>query len=373
MTQDQDRLLMHRALELAERGWGRVAPNPMVGALVVRDGAVVAEGFHAEWGGPHAEIEALQAAGGNAQGATLYVNLEPCHHAGKTGPCSRAIAAAGIARVVCGTRDLNPEAAGGADWLRQQGIEVDEAVCEVEARDLNAVHLNAFSQQRPFLALKYAISLDARLSEAPGSRTRVSEGAAVVEAHRLRAGYDALLVGIGTALADDPELTVREWRAPRVAPLRVVLDSALQLPLESKLVQTARDVPVRVFAARSADGERAGRLGAQGVEVVQVERTPGSEGLDLGEVLAHLWNRGVRSVLCEGGGRLGSALLAAGYADRLHLFIAPRLFGEPGVPGFQGGRGLGARDWRTLRRAEFGAVTLLEFAPLAVASSRSQT
>ncbi|UCC47845.1 MAG: bifunctional diaminohydroxyphosphoribosylaminopyrimidine deaminase/5-amino-6-(5-phosphoribosylamino)uracil reductase RibD [Gemmatimonadota bacterium] len=363
---------MGRALELAERGWGRVAPNPMVGALVVRDGVVVAEGFHAEWGGPHAEIEALQAAGEKGEGATLYVNLEPCHHSGKTGPCSRAIAAAGIARVVCGTRDPNPEAAGGADWLREQGIEVDEAVCEVEARDLNAVHLNTFSRQRPFLALKYAISLDARLAEAPGSRTRVSEGAAIVEAHRLRAGYDAVLVGIGTALADDPLLTVREWRTPRVAPLRVVLDSALRLPLESKLVRTARDVPVRVSAARGTDMERAGRLVAQGVEVVQVERAPGSEGLDLGEVLAHLWESGVRSVLCEGGGTLGSALLAAGYVDRLYLFIAPRLFGEPGVPGFQGGRGLGARDWRSIRRAEFGSVTLLELGPVAAARGPAQ-
>jgi len=372
VIRDLDRHYMQRALQLAERGWGRVAPNPMVGALVVRDGVVVAEGFHAEWGKPHAEIKALQAAAGKAKGATLYVNLEPCHHMGKTGPCSRAIADAGIARVVCAARDPNPEAAGGAEWLREQGIEVEEGVCEVEARDLNAVHLNAFSAKRPFLALKYAVSLDARLSEVPGTRTRVSEGAAIVEAHRLRAGYDAVMVGVGTALADDPQLTVREWGPVRVAPLRVVLDTELRLPLESKLVQTAREWPVWVFAARGADGKRAACLQGQGVEVVQVGREPGCERLDLGEVLARLWERNVRSLLCEGGGKLGSAFLMAGYVDRLYLFIAPRLFGEPGVPAFQGGRGRGARDWRTIRRVEFAEVTLFELKPEGAASAPSE-
>jgi diaminohydroxyphosphoribosylaminopyrimidine deaminase/5-amino-6-(5-phosphoribosylamino)uracil reductase len=372
VNRDLDRYHMQRALQLAQRGWGRVAPNPMVGALVVRDGVVVAEGFHAEWGEPHAEIEALRAAGGKAKGATLYVNLEPCHHTGKTGPCSRAIADAGIARVVFAARDPNPEAAGGAEWLHERGIEVEEGVCELEARDLNAVHLNAFSAKLPFLALKYAVSLDARLSEAPGTRTQVSEGAAIVEAHRLRAGYDAVMVGIGTALADDPQLTVREWGPARVPPLRVVLDTALRLPVESKLVQSAREQPVWVFAARGADGERAAHLQGQGVEVVQVARGPGSAGLDLGEVLARLWDRNVRSLLCEGGGRLGSALLTAGYVGRLYLFIAPRLFGEPGVPAFQGGRGRGARDWRTIRRVEFGEVTLLELGLGGAASAPSE-
>ncbi|UCC74466.1 MAG: bifunctional diaminohydroxyphosphoribosylaminopyrimidine deaminase/5-amino-6-(5-phosphoribosylamino)uracil reductase RibD [Gemmatimonadota bacterium] len=354
---------MRRALELAERGWGRVSPNPMVGAVVVRDGVVVGEGYHAEWGGPHAEVEALEAAGERCRGATLYVTLEPCHHSGRTGPCSQAINDAGIARVVWGAAETNPEAAGGGAWLREQGIEVEAGVCAVEASDLNAVHHNAYRGRRPFLALKYAMSLDARLAEAPGASTQLTAGEAIVEAHRLRAGHEAVMVGIGTVLADDPLLTVREWDVPRVPPVRVVLDSGLRLPAVSRLAITAKEVPVWVFAAEDAPAERMQRLAAAGIEVVPAPRLPTSEGLDLGAVLALLWKRGVRSILCEGGGKLGSALLAAGLVDRVYGFVAPVILGEPGVPAFQGGRGLAARDWRIIRRSEFGPATLLVLAP----------
>jgi diaminohydroxyphosphoribosylaminopyrimidine deaminase/5-amino-6-(5-phosphoribosylamino)uracil reductase len=354
---------MRRALQLAERGWGRVAPNPMVGAVLVSGDEVVGEGYHAEWGGAHAEVAALRAAGAKARGATLYVTLEPCHHTGKTGPCSLAIREAGIARVVCATRDTNPEAAGGAAWLRGQGVEVVEGVCEREARDLNAIHLTAFERERPFLALKYAMSLDGRLSEGPGAATRVTGGAATAEAHRLRAGHEAVMVGIGTVLADDPRLTVREWEAPRVAPVRVVLDTRLRLPLDSRLVGSAREVPVRVFTAEDSDERAATALAARGVDVVRVPCLSGCGGLDLGAVLAQLRGCDVRSVLCEGGGRLGSALLAGGYVDRLYLFIAPRLFGEPGVSGFQGSRGRAAREWRVIGRQALEEVTVLTLAP----------
>ena len=352
---------MRTALELAERGWGHVAPNPMVGAVLVRDGEVVSEAFHAEYGSPHAEVEALRAAGASGRGATLYVTLEPCHHTGKTGPCTLQIAEAGIARVVCALPEINPQASGGADWLRERGVEVEFGVCELEARDLNAVHLSMFRRRRPFLSLKYALSLDARLSERPGVAVQVTGEAARAEAHRLRAGHDAVMIGIGTALADDPLLTVREWPAPRVAPLRVVLDSMLRLPLESKLVAGAGEVPVRVFTAQDAPEERASELTARGVELVRIPRDAAGDGLDAGAVLASLWEGGVRSVLCEGGGRLGSYLLAAGLVDRLYAFIAPRLFGEPGVPGFQGPRGRAAKDWRTVARKELGPVTLLVY------------
>lgn len=357
MSAETDARFMRRALALAERGWGRVHPNPMVGAVLVKGGEVVAEGHHAEWGGPHAERVALEAAGERARGATLYVNLEPCHHTGKTGPCTEAIAAAGVGRVVYAMSDPNPEARGGPEWLRSQGIQVDSGTCEMEARELNAPHVVTHLLGRPFLGLKYAISLDARISEAPGTRTEVTSGPALQAAHRLRAGHDAILIGIGTALADDPSLTVREWRPPRKPPVRVILDSDLRLPVDAELARTAREIPVWAFAAGDAPAERADRLKDEGVEVLRVARA--GEGLSLDEVLSTLGARGIRSVLCEGGGALGSAWLSAGWVDRLYLFIAPLLFGEPGVSAFQGACGHAPREWKLLDRRALGDVTLL--------------
>lgn len=353
---------MRRALELAGRGWGRVAPNPLVGAVLVSDDEVVGEGFHAEFGAAHAEVMALQAAGARATGATLYVNLEPCHHRGKTGPCTRAIVEAGVARVVCAVAEENPEARGGAKWLRERGIEVEFGPCQAEAAELNAVHLSMFRRQRPYLVLKYALSLDARLSEGPGTSTRLTTGVAVAEAHRLRAGYDALMIGIGTALADDPQLTVREGKPPRVPPLRVVLDSSLRTPPDGRLATTAREIPVRVFTAPDAPEALARELERRGVQVARVPRDPVA-GLELGAVLATLWDSGIRSVLCEGGGQLGSALLRAGLVDRLHAFIAPRLLGEPGVLAFQGERGRAPVHWRVIERKLLGEVILVVLGP----------
>ncbi len=360
--QDLDARFMRHALRLAERGWGRVAPNPMVGAVVVRGGEVVGEGFHGEWGGRHAEVEALGAAGERAQGATLYVTLEPCHHSGKTGPCSQAIRDAGISKVVYGVLEANPDAKGGVEWLKGQGIAVEQGPCAEEAADLNAVHLGAHQKGRPFLALKYAMSLDGRLAEAPGRSTRLTHGDAIVEAHRLRAGHDAVMVGVGTVLADDPLLTVREWDEPRVPPRRVVLDSALRTPLDSRLVASARDVPLLILGAEDAPAERARPLEDAGVRVGCVPRLPAG-GLDLGAVFAILWKSSVRSVLCEGGGELGSAWLSTGHVDRIYAFVAPILLGEPGVPAFKLRRGEVTRDWRTVSRSALGPVTLLVLAP----------
>jgi diaminohydroxyphosphoribosylaminopyrimidine deaminase/5-amino-6-(5-phosphoribosylamino)uracil reductase len=360
---DRDALHMRRALQLAGEGWGLVAPNPLVGAVLVHDGRVVGEGHHARFGGPHAEVSALQEAGEAARGATLYVNLEPCHHVGKTGPCTRAIVEAGVARVVCAVADTNPAAAGGISWLRAQGVQVDVGLLEREARDLNAIHLSTPARDRPFIALKYALSLDARLSEEPGRPTRVTVGEAVVAAHRLRAGHDALMVGIGTVLADDPELTVRDWRAPRVAPARVVLDSELRTPLDSKLVKSAREAPVRLFANDDVPAEHVERLRALGARVDSVPRSEAGGGLDLRAVLAVLRSAGLDSVLCEGGGKLGSALLSCGLVDRLYVFIAPRLFGEPGVRAFQGDLGRAAAEWRLIERKALAEVTLLALSP----------
>lgn len=356
---------MRRALALAARGWGRVAPNPMVGAVVARGDEIVGEGYHAEWGGPHAEVTALEDADDEARGATLYVTLEPCHHTGKTGPCSRRILDAGIARLVYATAERNPEARGAASWLRERGVEVLGGICEGRARDLNAIHLSVHARQRPFVSLKYAMSVDARLAEAPGRPTRVTEEPAVREAHRLRAGHDAIMVGIGTVLADDPQLTVRAWKpGPRRPPLRVVLDSSLRLPQDSALASSAADVPVLVFASPEASRRSEAELRRSNVEVVRIPRSAEGVGLDLVACVSTLRQRGVHSVLCEGGGALGSSLLRAGLVDRLYAFVAPLLFGEPGVAAFSGERGRGARDWRLIERRALDATTLLALAPV---------
>ena len=350
---------MDRALDLARRGWSRVAPNPLVGAVVVRRGEIVGEGYHAEWGGPHAEVVALGAAGPKARGGELYVNLEPCRHSGKTGPCTEAILAAGIERVIYAVEDPDRGAGGGAAWLKEHGIRVDRGVCEEKAREENAIHLTACSRGRPFVALKYAMSMDGRLSEGPGEPTSVTSKAAVKEAHRLRAGYDCILVGIGTVLADDPQLTVREWSDPRIPPARAVVDSSLRLPSDSKLATGAMEVPLLVFAGADASEQKAGELSSRGADVIRVSVDVERGGLELEAVLSELWARGIRSVLCEGGGKLGSSLLAQGLVDRVYAFIAPRFFGEPGVIAFQGSRGEALRDWRLIDRKELGPDTLL--------------
>lgn len=317
---------MQRALELAHRGAGQVAPNPLVGAVVVRDGLVVGEGWHERYGAAHAEVAALRAAGEAARGATVYVTLEPCHHHGKTPPCTHALRDAHVARVVYAVADPNPLAAGGAAWLRAQGIQVDDGVCEREGRDLNADFL--FCQHntaRPFVTLKVALSIDGALVDASRQRawlTGVESRAAV---HALRAGSDAVAVGIGTVLADDPLLTVREGLAPRLAPRRIVFDRRARLPLESALVATARDVPVTVITDGS-DAHAEQRLHDAGVGIRAVA--------SLAAGLRGLRMDGVRHLLVEGGASLASAFMAAGFVDRLITFQAPVILGAGALPAF---------------------------------------
>lgn len=349
-TTAADRAFMRRALELAERGWGKVHPNPLVGAVVVRDGEVVGEGFHTEYGGPHAEVAALAAAGERARGATLYVTLEPCAHHGKTPPCADAILAAGLARVVVAAEDPHPEARGGAERLRVRGIELVAGVEREAARAQNAAFFHAIERQAAFVALKYALSLDARLTEAPDRPTAVTGPAARAEVQRLRAGFDAIMVGTGTALADDPLLTVRGAVAPRVPPVRLVLDSGARLPLESRLVRTVAEAPVWLVCREDAWPGRRRSLEDAGVRVLPVPGGPG--GVSLDSALEAVWLAGLRSIFCEGGGRLGAALLAANRVERLYLFYAPRLFGAAGVAAFPGALDREAADGWRLRRLE---------------------
>lgn len=352
-----DASFMRRALELARKGWGQTAPNPMVGAVVVRDGVIVGEGYHTTFGAAHAETEALRAAGERAEGATVYVTLEPCAHQGKTPPCANALIQARVARVVVAVRDPNPDAAGGVELLRAAGIAVTVGVVESEARELDAPFFHSFVEKRPWITLKLAISLDAALADAAGHSRWITSDESRRVVHEMRAGSDAVGVGIGTALADDPSLTVRDAPAPRRAPTRVVFDRAARLPVGSVLASTARTVPT-VVVAESPPMARVKALQAAGVRVVD------APSLRVG--LEALGDSGVRSLLVEGGARFAGALIGAGLVDRLVIFQGSAIFGAGAlgafafVPPTEVER---APRWRALERREIGTDTMMLFAP----------
>ena len=349
---------MRRAIELAERGTGRVPPNPLVGAVVVSaDGRIVGEGYHAEYGGPHAEVVALERAGREAAGGTMYVTLEPCAHHGKTPPCTRAIAAAGIRRTVFAASDRNPAARGGGEELRGLGIEVDGGLLAESAARANAPFHWWQATGTPFVGLKLAASLDGKIAERPEAETRISSPAARDRAMMLRGAADAILVGAGTVRSDDPLLTVRDVPAPRIAPVRVVVAGGAGVPLESRLVATVDQGPVLIFVGSEAEPGNVRALRAAGVEIEVVPRAPGGE-LDLHAVIRTLCDRGIRSILCEGGATLASALLADGLVQRLHWHLAPTVLGPGGVPALY--RPIGG-SWVVSRCRPAGADALIEW------------
>lgn len=331
MIPDDDAVYMRRALELARGGWGSVEPNPMVGAVVVHGGRVAGEGFHEKYGGPHAEVIALEHAGDAARGATLYVTLEPCAHHGKTPPCVDAIIAAGIARVVYAAADPNTRARGGAERLKEAGIDVIGNVERDAARALNAQFFHLHESATPFVALKLAMSLDAGIAKAPGVQTALTGPAAIAAMHRLRSGYDAVLVGIGTALVDDPLLTVRE--APvRKPPVRVIADTHARLPLDSRLVRTVADAPVWVLCAEDAPQERVNALAGAGVRVLRVPRQ--RDHIDIEHAVGRLGEEGIQTIFAEGGAIMAASLLGAGVVQRMYIFLAPLFLGPGAVPAF---------------------------------------
>lgn len=359
-TSADDQHWMRRAITLAEHGWGRVSPNPLVGCVIVRDDQPVGEGWHAEFGGPHAEVMALGAAGEAARGATAYVSLEPCMHWGKTPPCTDALLAAGVARVVFGGYDPNPKAAGGGEVLRAAGVDVRGGAEADAVHHQNAVFFHAHSAagvERPFVALKLALSLDARVADRDGRSAWITGEEARAEVHRLRAGFDAVAVGAGTALADDPRLTVRGAVEPRIAPARVVFDRGLRLPVDSFLVRTAGEVPVVVLCGFDAPVERRAALEDAGVRVMA------AEGLDA--QLRALREAGMRSMFVEGGAELASTLLAADAVDRQYLFYAPVVMGPEGKGAFDGVPSLPLAEavrWRRVSTDAFGEDTLVTLA-----------
>ena len=366
-TVASDAVFMDRALELAARGVALTSPNPMVGAVLVRDGRIVGEGFHTYQGIRHAEIIAIEAAGEAARGATLYVNLEPCCHTGRTGPCTKAVIAAGIARVVAAMADPNPSVAGrGFKELRAAGIEVAVGLREAEARRLAEVFARWIVSRRPLVTLKSALTLDGQLvlPQAPvRGRARpplkdrwISSPESRAEVQRMRHASDALLTGIGTVLGDDPLLTDRTGLPRRRKLLRVVMDSRLRLPLRSKLVRSA-DGDVLVFTRAREDSPKARALRRAGVEVVRLAGR-GTQP-DLRAVVAELGRREMLSVLLEAGATLNSAALAAGIVDKMRLFYAPKVAGFAGGPavsnGFQA-----ARELHNITTAQFGVDFAIE-------------
>ena len=334
----EDERWMARALALAERGRGLCSPNPMVGAVVVSEGRLVGEGFHARAGGPHAEAEALRQAGDRARGATLYVTLEPCNHQGRTPPCVDAILSAGIRRVVVAAGDPNPRVrGGGARALRGAGLEVLSGCREDEARACNRVFLAAMERLRPHVTLKCAMTLDGKIAAVDRSARWITGEAARLEAHRLRSQSDAVMVGIGTVLADDPALTVRldpPW--PR-EPLRIVVDSRARLPLAARLIDSGTPARAVVAVADEAPAERVARLEARGVTVLSCKSRDGR--VDPADLCARLFALDVTGVLLEGGSELNGAFIEAGLVDRVAIFIAPLLIGGASAPTAVGGRG----------------------------------
>jgi len=355
VSQLSEREAMARALELALRGWGRVQQDPLVGAVVLKGGEPVGEGWHPEYGDRHAETVALADAGERARGATMVVTLEPCSHYGKQPPCTEAIIRAGVARVVAAMRDPSPLAGGGSERLREAGVEVEIGVLGDAAAVQNAVFLHGLrDQSRPFIALKLATTLDGRIADRSGRSRWISGEAARDYVQWLRAGFDAIGVGGRTARLDDPALTVRGPVRPRTAPRRVVFDRVADLGTNLTLIRTAGETPTVVVISPEADPSRVQRLQEAGVTVVQAS--------SLTHAVGSLRNHGIMSLLVEGGGQLAGALLGAGLVDRYYWIQAPLWLGEGGIPALAGlptqhlDR---AVRWRVVDRRALGDDTLL--------------
>jgi len=326
-----DQRFMQLALGLGRRGLGRTWPNPAVGAVVVKDGVIVGRGWTQAGGRPHAEPEALARAGEEARGATLYVTLEPCAHVGKSLPCTDAVIAAGIARVVSAIEDPNPEVAGqGHARLRAAGIMVDIGPGALEAARDHAGHFRRIRDRRPHVILKLAVSSDDRIGGAGHRPVAISGEAAKARMHLLRSQCDAILVGIGTVLSDDPLLTCRLPGMEARSPVRVVLDRSLRIPQACRLVHSARNTPLWVVASSLAEAPAAAMLGAAGAQIIRVASEPA--GLDLGDVLHALSERGITRLLVEGGARVASAFVAAGLVDEFWLLRGREAIGSDGVP-----------------------------------------
>jgi diaminohydroxyphosphoribosylaminopyrimidine deaminase/5-amino-6-(5-phosphoribosylamino)uracil reductase len=323
---NKDSVFMKKVFDLAVKGKGSTSPNPMVGAVIVRDGVIVGEGFHERAGGPHAETLALREAGSDAKGATLYVNLEPCNHHGRTPPCTDALIKAGIRKVICSMEDMNSGVKGGGlKKLTEGGIEVSSGLMAEEAKWLNEIYFKNRIHELPFVTLKIAQSLDGRIATGEGSSKWITGTESRKHVHTLRSEYDAVLVGIGTVIADNPRLTVRDVESVN-NPLRVVLDTDLRIPGDSSLLDSSGESETLIFTAvEENEDELPTFLRRDGVSIEFVKRSDGL--LDLMEVLKRLFQRGVMSVLVEGGSKVFTSFISDKLVDKLQVFIGPMILG----------------------------------------------
>ena len=339
MDRKTDEQYMRQALDLARNGRGRTSPNPVVGAVIVKDEVIVGRGWHQKAGTAHAEIHALAEAGSAAKNATIYVTLEPCCHQGRTGPCTEAILAAGIERVVVAMVDPNPLVAGcGISRLRERGLTVDTGVLSDEAAQLNAPFIKWISCSMPFVTMKNGISLDGKIATQTGESRWITGAESRLEVHRMRNMSDAIITGIGTVLADDPELTTRLPEGGK-SPVRVVLDRMARTPVGAKILNI-QAAPTIIAVSAASPQERWDALAAAGAEVLIVPETEGK--LDLAVLLRSLGQRCLTNVMVEAGGSLNSSFLFGNYVDKVVLFIAPKIIGGSGAPGPYGGTGCGA-------------------------------
>lgn len=323
---------MKMALELAEQGRGWTSPNPMVGAVIVKDGTVVGKGFHQTAGGPHAEIHALNDAGEKARGATLYVTFEPCNHTGRTPPCTQAILKNGIRRVVAGMKDPNPQVTGGGlAFLTSQGLDVSVGVCEDECHRLNEIFIKYVTTSLPFVILKCAATLDGCIATRTGDSKWITNPLSRQFVHELRHAVDAIMVGIGTVLKDNPRLTTRLEDRKGSDPIRIVLDTHLSISPNVRLLHLASDSDTLIVTGSSAPAEKRRMLERPGVRLLALKDVRGQ--VDLTALARELGRMGITSLLIEGGSRVNGSALRAGIVDKVYIFYAPKIYGgDDGVP-----------------------------------------
>ena len=332
----EDLAYLDWARKIARRGWGRVHPNPLVGCVLVLNNQIVGEGYHREFGGPHAEIIALEAAKSKAEGATAYVSLEPCNHEGKTPPCSQALVQAGIARVVYGVAEPGINEGGGKDMLSRGGVEVIGPVWDsIAGRMENPSFFHSQTHGTPYIALKLALSLDGYIGIRGGVRTQITGVDAEREVHRLRTGFDAILIGTETLRVDNPRLTVRMASHGRRPVRRLVLDARAELPSDAAIFDDVELNPLHIFTHQDASESEVTRLELLGAHVHSVPRT--NRGLDLESIMVVVHELGVQSILCEGGAKLANSLIRKDLVQRLYLFIAPKTLGVGGIAAFSDG------------------------------------
>ena len=354
---------MERALALASKARGRTSPNPLVGAVIVRDGEIVGEGYHQRAGEAHAEIHALNQAKELAAGATMYVTLEPCCHWGRTPPCTESVIRAKLTNIFVAMKDPNPQVAGnGIRQLEEAGIRVQVGLCEAKSQQLNEVFIKYITTQCPFVILKSAISLDGKIAAASGESQWITSEASRLKGHELRAQVDAILVGIGTVLQDNPSLTTRLPEETNQDPIRIVVDSHGRTPLDAKVFNPASNATTLIAVTGNAPSEKIKALKSVGAEVLTIEEKEGR--VCLRGLMQKLGQKEITSVLIEGGGEINAAALQTGIVDKLMFFIAPKLIGGKDAPGPIGGAGVArlaeAFELRDVKTTQVGVDFLIE-------------